>query len=216
MQGGPRWLRAQTRLQPVTRPGVLRIIDQLSTLCGWFSAALIVISVLITCQMIFVRALLDASTVWQTEAVIYLMVTATLIGLPYVQKLRGHVSVDLLPLMMGKTARKALAITTLVLSIAIIAVMIFYGYEFWHTAWERNWKSETVWAVRLWIPYLCVPVGFGAFPATGRRPLGVLTGRTSPSTSMTGKVDGSARSWRSGRPSTVLVCSPAFQSPSDC
>ena len=34
---------------------------------------------------------------WQTEAVIYLMVGATLLGLPYVQKLKGHVNVDLVP-----------------------------------------------------------------------------------------------------------------------
>jgi TRAP-type C4-dicarboxylate transport system permease small subunit len=163
------------------RTGVLRIIDQISTLCGWFSAALIVISVLITCQMIFVRYFLNASTVWHTEAVTYMMVTATLIGLPYVQKLRGHVNVDLLPLMMGKTARKALAITTLLLSIAIIAVMTFYGFEFWHTAWERNWKSDTVWAVRLWIPYLCVPVGFGLFLLQLAGDLyAVLTGQDKP------------------------------------
>ncbi len=47
--------------------------------------------------MIFVRAVLNRSTIWQTEAVIYLMIAATLIGLPYVQKLRGHVGVDLVP-----------------------------------------------------------------------------------------------------------------------
>jgi len=36
--------------------------------------------------------------VWQTEAVVYLAIGATLIGLPYVQQLRGHVNVDLVPL----------------------------------------------------------------------------------------------------------------------
>jgi hypothetical protein len=35
------------------------------------SAAMIVISVLITCQMIFVRFVLNQSTIWQTEAVVY-------------------------------------------------------------------------------------------------------------------------------------------------
>ena len=48
---------------------------------------------------------------------------------------------------------------TLSLSIAIVAVMLCYGYEFWHFAWERGWKSDTVWGVRLWIPYLAMPVG---------------------------------------------------------
>ena len=30
-------------------------------------------------------------------------------------------------------------------------------------AYERNWKSDTVWGVRLWIPYAAMPIGFGLF-----------------------------------------------------
>ena len=41
--------------------------------------------------------------------------------------------------------------------------MAFHGYELFHVAWERNWRSETVWGVSLWIPYLALPVGLGAF-----------------------------------------------------
>ena len=120
---------------------------------------MIVSAVGITCQMIFIRFVLNGSTIWQTEAVVYLMIAATLIGLPYVQRLRGHVNVDLFPLMLPMRARFALATLTLSLSIAIIAVMLFYGYEFWHFAWDRGWRSDTVWSVRLWIPYLSIPVG---------------------------------------------------------
>jgi TRAP-type C4-dicarboxylate transport system permease small subunit len=143
------------------RTGWLALVDRISTACGWVSAAMIVVSVAITCQMIFVRSALGQSTIWQTEMVTYLMVTATLVGLPYVQKLRGHVNVDLIPLMMKPKTRKALALFTLSVSILIVAVMVFYGFEFWHTAWVRNWKSDTVWGVRLWIPYLAMPIGFG-------------------------------------------------------
>ncbi|GAA6174362.1 TRAP transporter small permease [Sulfitobacter pacificus] len=141
----------------------LRFVAALSTVAGWCSAAMIVAAVAITCQMIFVRFVLNGSTVWQTEAVIYLAIGATLIGLPYVQRLRGHVNVDLIPLMLGKRARFVMAICTLTLSIAMVAIMLWYGYEFWHLTFERNWKSDTVWGVRLWIPYLAMPLGFGLF-----------------------------------------------------
>lgn len=139
----------------------LKAVAALSTLAGWTSAAMILIAVGLTCQMIFVRFVLNGSTVWQTEAVIYLMVGATLIGLPYVQRLRGHVNVDLIPLMMGRRLRRAMAVFTLCVSIVIIGVMLFYGYEYWHFAWERGWRSDTVWGPKLWIPYLAIPVGFG-------------------------------------------------------
>jgi TRAP-type C4-dicarboxylate transport system permease small subunit len=139
----------------------LRLVAGISTLAGWCSAAMIVAAVVITCQMIFVRFVLNASTIWQTEAVIYLVIAATLVGLPYVQRLRGHVNVDLFPLSLRPRPRFVLSCITLSASIVIVAVMLFYGFEYWHFAWARGWTSDTVWGVRLWIPYLSLPVGFG-------------------------------------------------------
>lgn len=141
----------------------LRIVAALSTVAGWCSAAMIVAAVAITCQMIFIRFVLNGSTIWQTEAVIYLAISSTLVGLPYVQRLRGHVNVDLIPLTLGPSARYAMALFTLTLSIVMVAIMLWYGFEFWHLAYERNWKSDTIWGVRLWIPYASLPIGFALF-----------------------------------------------------
>ena len=141
----------------------LRAVAALSTLAGWCAAAMIVAAVAITCQMIVVRFVLNGSTVWQTEAVIYMVIAATLVGLPYVQRLRGHVNVDLIPISLPPRARFFLAVLTSLLSIGIMAVMLWYGFEYWHFAWERGWRSDTVWGVRLWIPYLAIPVGFALF-----------------------------------------------------
>ncbi|MEM8791736.1 MAG: TRAP transporter small permease [Pseudomonadota bacterium] len=147
------------------RPRTLfyRVVAALSTICGVAAAFMIVAAVAITCQMIWVRYLLNESTVWQTEVVIYLMVAATMIGLPYVQLLRGHVNVDLLPRLLPAKLRIFLACITFATSIAVIGVMTFYGFELWHIAWSRGWTSDTVWAAKLWVPYLALPVGFGLY-----------------------------------------------------
>ncbi|WP_099827272.1 TRAP transporter small permease [Oceaniglobus indicus] len=137
----------------------LKAVGAISTLAGWTAAAMIVAAVAITCQMIFIRFVLNGSTIWQTEMVVYLMIAATLIGLPYVQHLRGHVNVDLVPMALPMAARRALAFVTLTAGAAIIAVMLWYGFEFWLFAWERGWKSDTVWGVPLWKAYLSLPVG---------------------------------------------------------
>ena len=142
---------------------MVRAVGAVSRACGVVSALMILASVVITCQMIWVRFVLNASTIWQTEAVTYLMIAATLIGLPYVQLLRGHVNVDLVPMLLPPGMRKALALVVLLVSIAVIAIMAFHGYDLFHEAWSRNWKSESVWGVSLWIPYLALPVGFGLF-----------------------------------------------------
>ncbi|MFK7963901.1 MAG: TRAP transporter small permease [Burkholderiaceae bacterium] len=145
-------------------PGIFKkTVDNLSRGCGVIAAFMIVIAVLITCQMIYVRFVLNQSTVWQTEVVIYLMIGATLLGLPYVQLLRGHVNVDLLPIWLGNTGRRVLALVTLISTAVILSVMFFYSFEMWYVAWDRGWTSDTVWAAPLWIPYLAMPVGFGLF-----------------------------------------------------
>lgn len=141
----------------------VKAIHAVSRTCGVISALMIFSSVLITCQMIWVRFVLNQSTIWQTETVVYLMIGATLIGLPYVQYLRGHVNVDLLPMLLPPTLRRWLSVFTFALTIAVTSVITFYGYEYWHMAFERGWKSDSVWGVPLWIPYMAIPLGFGLF-----------------------------------------------------
>jgi len=138
----------------------LRTTAALSMLAGWVAAAMLIAAVGITCEMIFVRFVLNASTTWQSEAVIYLVIGTTMIGLSYVQSVGGHVNVDFLPLMLPARARFMLVGATRLLAITIIAVMLYYGWQFWYYAWVRGWHSDSVWGVRLWIPYLSVPVGF--------------------------------------------------------
>lgn len=152
-----------TSVAPTGDNKFLKVVGMLSTVSGWISASLILLAVATTCQMIFVRSVLNHSTIWQTELVIYLVIASTLMGLPYVQRLRGHVNVDFLPLMLPMKIRRMLAFLTLSLGILILSLMVFYGFEFWYEAWSRNWKSDTVWGVRLWIPYMTVPIGFGLY-----------------------------------------------------
>jgi TRAP-type C4-dicarboxylate transport system permease small subunit len=142
---------------------VLRVIGLLSQLTGIVSALLIVASVGVTCQMIWVRFVLNESTIWQTEGVTYMMVGATMLGLPYVQYLRGHVNVDLLPLLLPFPARKWLASLVMLLTLSVAGIMLWFGYGFWHEAWDWGETSNTPWNPKLWVPYLVLPVGFGLY-----------------------------------------------------
>lgn len=141
----------------------VRAVGHLSGICGVLAGLMILVSVVITCQMIWMRFVLNASTIWQTEAVTYLMIGATLIGLPYVQLIRGHVNVDLLPMLLPPAWRRRLALLVVLVSMVVIGIMAYHGFELFHVAWERNWRSESVWGISLWIPYLAMPLGFGLF-----------------------------------------------------
>lgn len=143
----------------------IRLVNATSQYVGIVAAMMIVVAVAITCQMIFIRYFLNGSTYWHTEAVIYLMVAATLLGLPYVQKLKGHVNVELVPMLLPPKARKILITITFGIAICILVIMTYYSSDLVHTAFSKNWKSETVWGPPLWIPYLAMPLGFGLFAA---------------------------------------------------
>lgn len=139
----------------------VRVVHALSRICGVTAAMMIFASVFIVCQLVFMRYVLNASTVWQTEIVTYLMIGATLLGMPYVQLLRGHINVDLLPLYLKKTPRKVLFSFCVVLQLLVCAVVAFYSAEVFLQAWNGGWRSSSVFGTPLWIPYLAMPLGFG-------------------------------------------------------
>ena len=59
---------------------LIRIVKRISQLCGIFAAALIGAAVVIVCQMVFVRYVLNQNTIWQTDFVTYSLVAATFVA----------------------------------------------------------------------------------------------------------------------------------------
>ena len=141
-----------------------RFIDfvrTVSRLCGMIAAVLIGLAILVVCQMVLMRYVFGASTVWQTEFVIYSLVAATFLGSPYVLLLRGHVNVDLLPLYLAGRGRKILAFIAYLGGFAFCAVLAGYGFGLFYEAATKGWRTDTIWELPLWIPYLSIPLGIG-------------------------------------------------------
>jgi TRAP-type C4-dicarboxylate transport system permease small subunit len=131
----------------------------LSRLCGYVAAALIAVGVAVVCQMVFVRFVLNENTIWQTDFVTYSLVAATFIGSPYVLLLRGHVNVDVLPLYLSPRPRFWLAVVSMLIALAFCIVLATLTTQYWLEAWNQRWLSNTMWRVRLWIPYASMPIG---------------------------------------------------------
>jgi TRAP-type C4-dicarboxylate transport system permease small subunit len=108
----------------------VRGITLLSQICGVFAATLIAASVVIVCQMVFVRYVLNQTTIWQTDFVTFSIVAATFIGSPYLLLNRGHVNVDVLPLYLGQRGRYRLALASMLMSFAFCAVMTVLTFQF--------------------------------------------------------------------------------------
>lgn len=139
----------------------ISVVGRACRFFGMLAAFMIGLSVLVVCHLVFVRYVLHSPTAWQTELVTYLLVGATLVGSPYVLMIRGHVSVDLIPLYLSERARARLALGCALTGIIFCGVLFWSGLMLWYEAWAGDWLSETVWAVPLWIPYAALPLGFG-------------------------------------------------------
>ena len=139
----------------------VRIVSALSKLGGLMAMALLAAAVVIVCQMIFMRYVLSASTIWQTEFVIYSLMAATFLGSAHVLTLKGHVGVDLLPSILPPRPRFWLELVAGLFSLAFCALLAWSGWMFFEEAWSKGWTTDTVWHLPLWIPLLPLPAGIG-------------------------------------------------------
>jgi len=134
-------------------------VHALSRAFGVFSAGLILVSVAVICQMVFVRAVLGQSSIWQTEFVTFALIAATFLGAPYILLTGGHVNVDVLPLMSGHGTRRRLHFIGSIVALAFCLLFLWGAVPWWYETWTTGQTTSTIWRARLWIAYLSVPAG---------------------------------------------------------
>ncbi len=142
-------------------PAWVAVVQAMSRACGVFAAGLILLSVGVICQMVFVRAVLGQSSIWQTEFVTFALVAATFVGAPYILLTRGHVAVDVLPLMVSTPSRRRLHLIGNLIALVFCGFFLYASIPWWHETWVTGHTTPSIWRARLWIPYLSVPVGLG-------------------------------------------------------
>ncbi len=139
----------------------VRIVSASSRVGGFVAIILIAVAALIVSQMVFIRYVLNGSTIWQTEFVTYALVAATFLGSPYVLLEKGHVNIDILQKVSGPRVRLALEIASGAAGLAFCGLFAWSGWHHFYEAWANNWTTDTVWALPLWIPLLPIPAGVG-------------------------------------------------------
>ena len=159
----------------------IRAVNFASRVTGVFAALLIAAAVIVICDIVVERYILNLTTIWQIDVVTYCIVGATFVGSPYVLMTRGHVNVDVLPLHLGPTARYWLALVTSLVAFAFCVAIFVLCTAYWYEAFSERWLSNTVWRARLWIPYLSMPVGLGLVVLQYLAEiLALVTGRSPP------------------------------------
>ena len=136
------------------------LVEALSRLCGLLSGLLLTVAMVVVCQMIFMRYFLRAATIWQTEAVVFSATAAIFLGAPYVLMKKGHVGVDVIPLLVSERTRRVLERMGAAFGALFCLVMAVATAIHFIEALEGGWTTPSVAAVPLWMPLLPMLLGF--------------------------------------------------------
>lgn len=138
----------------------LRAVDLLSKVAALLAGLLLIAAMLVICEMIFLRYVFRAPTIWQTDFVVFSATAAMFLGAPYVLKTRGHVGVDVIEIALPPAPRRILGIIGALLGFTFAVLMTIASAMFFHDAYVNEWRTSTVAAITLWIPLLPLPVSF--------------------------------------------------------
>ncbi len=137
-----------------------RILDELARLSGILAMILLASATVVVTQMVIWRYFLGASTVWQTEYVIFSTTAAMMLGAPYVLAMKGHVGVDILVQAVGGGTQRVFALISGLASLGFVGALAWSGIGFLYEATVKGWTTDTIWALPLWIPFWPIPFAF--------------------------------------------------------
>ncbi|WP_368655372.1 TRAP transporter small permease [Castellaniella ginsengisoli] len=135
-------------------------VERLSRACGVLAALLLTFAMLVVCQMILMRYVFRAPTIWQTEAVVFGATAAIFLGAPYVLMTKGHVGVDFIQMLVGARARRWMDRVGAWLGLTFCLLMTVATGLHLFEALEGGWTTPSVAAVPLWMPLAPVVFGF--------------------------------------------------------
>jgi len=148
---------------PPRRPGLLAAIlsgcDALDVVLVWLCALATICAGLVLTYSVAVRYFVHASTDWQDEMAVFLLVGATFLSAPWVQAVRGHITIEAVGGFLPKSVERARAIASDVICLLFCG---FFTYQCWLLlleAFDDGRVTDSAWAPPLWIPYSLMTAG---------------------------------------------------------
>ena len=81
-------------------------------------------------------------------ATAFALIAATFLGAPYILLTRGHVNVDVLPLLVQQPARRKLHFIGSVGALAFCALFLWASVPWWYETWKLGQTTSSIWRAR--------------------------------------------------------------------
>lgn len=136
----------------------VRLMDRVSVACAAVAAVMLALAALVITWSVIYRAL-GASTYWEIEFSIYMMVTSLFLASPYTLHTRGHVAVDLLSHFLPQRLARGTGVAIAVIGLVVCAYLAVAGGILTVESFLKDEHTESTWAPAKWPLFLAMPVG---------------------------------------------------------
>jgi TRAP-type C4-dicarboxylate transport system permease small subunit len=119
----------------------------------------LVLAALVLTSSVVSRYLFKASTDWQDESAVFLLVGVTFLCASYVQQQRGHIGIEALAAILPPAVNHWRRIVVDVLSAAFCGFFAWKSWQLLREAWVDGQTTSSSWAPPLWIPYGLMALG---------------------------------------------------------
>ena len=147
-------------------PGTPRVLVPVAWALAWANramvglgmAALLVASLVLTSSVLS-RYFLEASTDWQDETAVFLLVGATFLASAFVQSIRGHVGIEAVSTFLPKGIDAARRIGVDAMCLAFCTLFAWKSWTLMREAGVDGMTTNSTWGPPLWIPYFLMSLG---------------------------------------------------------
>jgi len=119
----------------------------------------LVAATLVLTSSVVTRYVWKASTDWQDETAVFLLVGTTFGCGAFVQAIRGHVGIEALATVLPRVADVWRRVIVDLLCLAFCTLFAWKSWTLWHEAQVDHQTTTSSWAPPLWIPYALMATG---------------------------------------------------------
>jgi len=136
----------------------VRAVDRLGTACAAVASVMLGLAALVITWNVIYRAM-GASTYWEIEFSVYMMVASLFLASPYCLRTQGHVGVDLLSHYLPSRYARTLTAGVAVIGLLVCLYLAVAGGILTVESFEKGETTESTWAPYKWPLFLTMPVG---------------------------------------------------------
>ncbi|WP_025209633.1 TRAP transporter small permease subunit [Hippea sp. KM1] len=135
-------------------------IDRLSDLFAYLSALFLIVIIVLIVSNIALMGLFNKSIMITDEYSAYMFAAFVMFSISYTLKEDGHIRITVLTSKLPEGLQRVFGLVVKAIALALVVYMFYYSCLMVYQAYVYQMRADTVAQTLLWIPQLCMPVGF--------------------------------------------------------